>query len=502
MKGSARCGERKKDCLCDQRGSSLVQALILVVVLGLGGIAAVKGLGDGTRRKAACTGDAIVGMTSGGAPCSEAASPPPGPPGDAPVDPPASLQAARPIEGDGDSSSPPFPPQSYRDLSPEQQEEYYAVLENAQSDSNRFPDFLRQHRDPRDRARMFDLAARFGLLGEILDHSSTDPESRRVVVESLRAALDSGSLTPEELARAVRASGSGSRAGETHENLGRIVGASGDPALVAAFLDAETKAMRENPEDAIRIPALANAVNGLPPADRDAVLSGRPKTATMVDVENRHRDLRRAGLHFVDTSKFSTSDAIKVVGNPDNRKVIDDMARRYGIEPALLEGVIASEIDFDRDSLDVTLDILGKTGIMLGKGWGVAAVHDDTLGMAIDYLKRNDLPGAEDAGRYDRSVPNKASFRGSAEAAAIVVAFYADVKVKNGGSIDTPEDMAVVWGAYRAGVTGVSPDGGGFASAEDYADNKAAGTEEYPPELSVGGNAYQSTPYFEYFKSH
>jgi hypothetical protein len=60
------------------------------------------------------------------------------------------------------------------------------------------------------------------------------------------------------------------------------------------------------------------------------------------------------------------------------------------------------------------------------------------------------------------------------EAAAIVTAFYADVKRKHGG---------------------------GFASPEDFAKNRASGTDRYPPEFQIGGNAYQSLPFFEYFKS-
>jgi hypothetical protein len=251
-----------------------------------------------------------------------------------------------------------------------------------------------------------------------------------------------------------------------------------------------------------RLPAVARALAALSPEERAAFFERRPDVETVMDIYQRHEDLRRAGLPFNDTDLFTSGLAIQVVENPENRQFIDDMARRYGVDPALLEGVIAAEIDFDRDRKDVILDDLGRRGIGIGQGWGVAAVHGDTLDRAIEYLQQNGLPGAEDAARYDKDVENKASFEGSVEAAAIVVAFYADVKKQHGGSIDSPEDMAVIWGAYRAGVAGVSPSGGGFASAEDFANNRASGTEEFPPEFQGGGNAYQSTPFFEYFQSN
>ena len=57
--------------LSDRRGTSFVQALILLLLLALAGIAAARALGGKVNRKTDCTGDAIVGMTSGALPCAE-----------------------------------------------------------------------------------------------------------------------------------------------------------------------------------------------------------------------------------------------------------------------------------------------------------------------------------------------------------------------------------------------------------------------------------------------
>src|SRR6266545_3582701 len=296
MRRTGECDGCWKTCLCDQHGSGLVQTLVVLALLALGGMTAVKKLADGINRKSQCTGEAIANLVPGMDRC--------GGGGSAPGDP----AAGRPLEGEGGSTSaPPFPPQSHKDLSPEQFQEYATVLEQARSNWYLFPDWLLEHRDPVERARMFDLAANFGFLGETLDHASDDPESRRVMVEALKSASDSGSLP-----------------GETHENLASIVAATGDPAIVEAFLDGEMNALDVASEDVIRLPAMAKALDGLSASDREALLSRRPDIETVLDIHDRHGDLQRAGLRYVDTDLFSPVVAIRVVDNPENRKVIDD----------------------------------------------------------------------------------------------------------------------------------------------------------------------------------
>jgi hypothetical protein len=486
--GGTREPDKGGDLLRDERGGSYVQALILLALVALAALTAFKSLGGTVAGKAACTGEAVRNL-SGSVRCAENSAD-----GE-------SASTSGPPAPEGEASEPPAPPPSYKDLSEEQFYEYYAVLENAQNGSPELLDFLIEHTDPRDRARLLDMAARFGLLGDVLDHSSGPPGARRLVAEALRQAFESGALTPEEFKRGIRGTGAGSAAGETHEELAAIVAATGDRRIIEAFAEGEIDVVRDHSEDARRLSSVAKALGALSPAEREAFFERRPDVETVMDIHDRHEDLRRADLPFVDTDLFTSPLAIRVVENPDNRRFIDDMARRYGVEPALLEGVIAAEIDFDRDRKDVVLDNLGRGGVAIGQGWGVAAVHGDSLDRAIDYMQENNLPGAAEAGRYNKDVKHKATFEGSVEAAAIVTAFYADVKRKHGGSVDSPEDMAVIWGAYRAGVAGVSTEGGGFASPEDFAQNRASGTDGYPSEFQIGGNAYQSLPFFEHFES-
>lgn len=467
--------------------------IILVVVLALGAAGAVKAVRAGITNKSRCAGEAIASLTSGPVRCAGEGST---------QDP--SIPAPQNLDRDGTPLAPERPPpESYKSMSEEEMQEAMTVLERASTDPYVFADYLRAHPDPRDQARIFDLAANFHMLGEVLDHTSRDRVSRQAVVEGLKNAFESGSLTKDELAHSILGSGRGARPGETHENLASIVAATGDPSIIEAYVEGEIRVLDLNSEDIIRLPSVAAALAGMTPSEREDFFDRRPDVETVMDIYQRHLELKAAGLPYVDTDLFSPVVAINAVSKPENRKVIDDLAARYGVDPALLEGVIAAEIDFDRDRKDVILDKLGRgTGIGIGQGWGVAAVHGDSLDKAIDYLKDNKLPGSQDAQNYDKDVENRASFEGSIEGAAIMLAWLADVKRKNGGSVDSAEDMAVIWGAYRAGVVGVSPGGGGFASPEDYANNKASGTDKYLPEFEVGGNAYQSTPFFEYFKSH
>ena len=469
-----------------------MQTLIVLAVLGLGGSAAMRTLSGATRHKADCLGQAIVSLTPGGVRCGQGvAAAAPGP---------DNLLGARPIDGDGvQPNSEPMGEQSYKDLSPEELEEWRALLEQARTDEYLLADWLRQQ-DPRDQARMFDLAADSGLLAEVLGHASSDEASRRAIVDGLRVAFQSGSLSPDELAREMRPGAPGTNENATHERLADVIAATGVPGIIEAYADGEINVLHANSDETQRLPAIATALAALSPGERDDLDTRRPDIETVMDIYERHRDLDRQGLKPDDTDLYSSIFAIRALDDPDKSKLIHETAARYGISPSLLEGVLAAEIDFDRKEIDVILDHNGeRTGMPIGEGWGVAAVHSDTVVRAMKYMVEHKLPGWEQAQKYDWGVSNAASFEGSVEGAAIVLAWLSDVKVKNGGTIDSAEDMAVIWGAYRTGIAGVSPEGGGYASAEDYAHNRASGTESYPPEFQVGGNAYQSIPYFEYF---
>jgi hypothetical protein len=135
-----------------------------------------------------------------------------------------------------------------------------------------------------------------------------------------------------------------------------------------------------------------------------------------------------------------------------------------------------------------------------GNGPGIASVHIDELEGAIEYLETYQLSGWQEAQQFDTGdTSTLASFNGAVEAAAISLARFCHVKTENGGSIDTSQDMAAIWGAYRTGIVGVTNDGRGFLSATDFAENRANGTEEFDQKFVIGANAYQSEPYFDYF---
>jgi WXG100 family type VII secretion target len=222
---------------------------------------------------------------------------------------------------------------------------------------------------------------------------------------------------------------------------------------------------------------------------------GRQQLAAAIN--RRIEELTNAGITPDNSDLYNAEWAVGTVFlDPKNRVAIEQIAAKYGIDPALLAGVIAAEMDFDYEYQDKIQDGLGRRGLAAGQGQGLGNVHTDTLEAAIEYLGKHQLPGTTDAASYDWDVENRSSFNGSVEAAAIAVTMYADLH----GPIDSAEDMAVIWGAYRTGIQGVSPgDKYGFESLEAYQGHVARGTTTYAPQFQVGSNAYMSQPYFEYF---
>lgn len=218
-------------------------------------------------------------------------------------------------------------------------------------------------------------------------------------------------------------------------------------------------------------------------------------------LQQRRTDLKKAGLQPDNTGIYDSDDAVRTVyGNKHNRAQIEAMSKRYGLPPALLSGVVASEQDFDHGANDVAQDALGRRGVPSGDGAGIASVHTDTLQTAISYLNSHHLPGSKQALAYDQGIRNRSSFDGSVEAAAISTAMYMNGK----GGADSPQDMAVIWGAYRNGVEGVSPPqppGSDYGySLKGYRQNQANGAPA-DPRFQMGKNAYMSEPYFDYFQT-
>lgn len=171
---------------------------------------------------------------------------------------------------------------------------------------------------------------------------------------------------------------------------------------------------------------------------------------------------------------------------------IDAAAAKYGVDRALLAGVLASEVDFDTDFKDVAQNGAAELGIYRGQGQGIANVHLDSLEAAQRYLVAHGLPGAEAAARFEATPENV--YANPAEAAAIVLAHKADLKRRAGGGTSSAQDMAILFGAYRNGeenfdlATNRNSNGG---------DELARKTGD--PRAVVGIDAYQSEAYFEYY---
>lgn len=199
------------------------------------------------------------------------------------------------------------------------------------------------------------------------------------------------------------------------------------------------------------------------------------------------------------TGVFDSEESIgTVLLNPANRLVIEQAAKKYDIHPALLMGIIAVEMDLDYEIKDRFQDGLGRRGLLVGNGPGVANVHTDTLRTAIQYLQENNLPGANSAVKYEWSATNRSSFNGSTEAAAIVAAMYSHVH----GGASSSEDMAVIWGAYKTGIKDFIPNDPnyGYDSVESFRNHIARGAEGYDAKFQIGRNSYYVQPYFEYFR--
>lgn len=244
------------------------------------------------------------------------------------------------------------------------------------------------------------------------------------------------------------------------------------------------------------------------------------KTLLGADSIERQVEARRAKMASAtdakDTTAFSAYDALLTVDSPANKSFIQATAAKYGIDPALLAGTTASEMDFD----------LGEGAKLADGAWrnlwwvvepfkhnshlqgpGIASVHHDSLVWAVDYLKANGDPSASAAQAFLAGDPDRrksADFQQSVEAAAIYLKALTDVRNKGGASNSSPQDMAVIWDAYRTGVKGLTPSGKGYTMDEFLANHvDQAGADKLvqvtgDPTAAAGGNAYQSEPYFDY----
>jgi hypothetical protein len=219
---------------------------------------------------------------------------------------------------------------------------------------------------------------------------------------------------------------------------------------------------------------------------------------TLQNINTRRTDLLAAGLSPKNTDVYDAFDAVLTI--KDNQQTIQQIANRYGVDPALLAGTVAAEMDFDHSSQDVFQDGLGRNLIVLGNGPGIASVHGETLKWAKDYLAAH-RPAI--AALYPKDPGNRSEFNNSVRDAAVVLAaltaYRQDAAQAKGVTVtsNSANDMAVIWGAYRTGISGVSrPDKGGY-EPDGFLKNQANGATG---KFSIGSNAYQSQPYFELFK--
>lgn len=203
----------------------------------------------------------------------------------------------------------------------------------------------------------------------------------------------------------------------------------------------------------------------------------------------RTRTLLAAGRDR-NTSEYGPEQALDAVAGLTRE--IDAAAATYGVDRALLAGVIASEVDFDTDWKDVIQNDAADLGIYRGQGQGLANVHLDTLQAAQRYLIDHGLPGADAAARFAATPANV--YENPAEAAAIVLAHKADLKRRAGGGTSSAEDMAIIFGAYRNGEENFDLAGNRNSNGGDELARRAG-----DPRAVVGTDAYQSEAYFEYY---
>jgi len=239
-------------------------------------------------------------------------------------------------------------------------------------------------------------------------------------------------------------------------------------------------------------------------------LLGADQVQRQVDA-NRAR-LGQAGYNPLNTTAYDAYDAVLTVQSPDNKAFIEQTAAKYGIDPALLGGTVASEMDFDLSPAAKSVDSLWRnTPLHFGQGPGVASVHHDSLVWAAKYLKDHGDPSAAAAQQFIDSDPHNdhaADFKNSTEAAAVMLKALTLARKEGGAGNTTATDMAVTWGAYRSGVKGLTPDGKGFEMGDflanhvdaDAAAKLASATGD--PDAAGGANAYQSEPYFQYLQQN
>ncbi len=169
--------------------------------------------------------------------------------------------------------------------------------------------------------------------------------------------------------------------------------------------------------------------------------------------------------------------------------------------------------------VNVPFDIL-----ITGSGsFGYANAHRETLIQAKKYLDgiygntdnpANQMPLNDRIGMAGYLL----SDQGTISAAALASRYYADMYcfTPSGHQVHdptnlTPEDMALIWGAYRAGIKDVPPAGGGYDSRSIYQtwlsshptnQSDSIVVNGYPPPnaVTLGSNGTLALPLMELMK--
>jgi RHS repeat-associated protein len=219
----------------------------------------------------------------------------------------------------------------------------------------------------------------------------------------------------------------------------------------------------------------------------------------------------------------SSCDAIAWVDH--HRTEIIGAAQRHGLPPELVAGVLASEIDFDYQLADLLIDtellIGGENAIAYylliwpDPGPGVASMHFSTWKIIYQYyldcgydLGPTLAPGGQTLSQYQWILTLLTS-SGSIEGASALTRLLADYRTGSGGQPNKTThyndlsfvDMAQIFGAYRAGVAGLTC---------PYVDNDNDGyydcgfqsIDNFQIQPGLGDEARQAYPYFEFFQRY
>jgi hypothetical protein len=164
----------------------------------------------------------------------------------------------------------------------------------------------------------------------------------------------------------------------------------------------------------------------------------------------------------------------------DIREVADDLK----VSPALVAGIIASEMLFDYSTRDRLSDISGRMGIgiSVAGGYGFSNAHLSTRELAYQYVHTQNLADPSFVinsymiGNNHNAILWLTGDYGAIVTTAVIARWLVDPYTNNinqqynAPMSLTPQAMAIIFTAYRAGIGGWSPDADvyAFSSVEEF----------------------------------